>query len=100
LNVGVGLALSKRFSSDLAQDQLFLAEEDKELPGDGVDTTRLVFKVVDKFGAERAFAGGKVAFDINGPGLMNGRNPIALEDGGGVGRSGSKRFRTVPEKSR
>ena len=94
--VGDGLALSKSFSSDPAQDQFFLAADDKELTGDGVDAARLVFKAVDKFGAERAFAGGKVAFDITGPGLMVGDNPFALEDSGGVGAIWIK---TVPNRS-
>ena len=77
--VGDRLALSKSFSSDPAQDQFFLAADDAELTGDGVDATRLVFKVVDKFGAERAFAGGKVAFEITGPGVIVGDNPFTLE---------------------
>ncbi|HXR46400.1 MAG TPA: glycoside hydrolase family 2 TIM barrel-domain containing protein [Candidatus Limnocylindrales bacterium] len=94
--VGDGLALSKSFSSDPAQDQFFLAADDAELTGDGVDATRLVFKVVDKFGAERAFAGGKVAFEISGPGMVVGDNPFALDDSGGVGAIW---VRTVPNGS-
>ena len=50
-----------------------------------MDATRLVFKVVDKFGAERAFAGGNVTFEIAGPGVIVGDNPFTLDASGGVG---------------
>ena len=94
--VGDNLVFSKSFSSDPAQDQFFLAADNAELTGDGVDATRLVFKVTDKFGAERAFAGGKVAFDITGPGVVVGDNPFVLEASGGVGAVWIK---TVPNGS-
>lgn len=83
--VGDRLALSRSFSSDPAQDQFFLAADDAQLAGNGADATRLVFKVVDKFGTERAFAGGQVSFEISGPGEIVGDNPFALADSGGVG---------------
>jgi len=84
--VGDKLALSKSFSSDSSKDQLFLAADDTEIIGDGADATRLVFKVVDKFGTERAFAGGQVLFDLTGPGTIVGDNPFSsLDDSGGVG---------------
>jgi beta-galactosidase len=84
--VGDRLALSRRFSSDPAKDQLFFAADDTELKGNGSDATRLVFKVVDKYGAERAFAGGEILFEVIGPGIMVGDNPFTLmEDSGGVG---------------
>jgi beta-galactosidase len=84
--VGDKLALSKSFSPDSSKDQLFLAADDIEIIGDGADATRLMFKVVDKFGAERAFAGGQVVFQITGPGVIIGDNPFKLlDDSGGVG---------------
>jgi len=84
--VGDKMALSKSFSSDAGKDQLFLAADDAEIIGDGSDATRLVFKVVDKFGTERAFAGGQIAFELTGPGLLIGDNPFTtLADSGGVG---------------
>ena len=84
--VGNNLALSKSFSSDASKDELFLAADDAELLGDGADATRLVFKVVDQFGAERAFAGGEIIFEITGPGVIVGDNPFTLmDDSGGVG---------------
>jgi beta-galactosidase len=84
--VGDKLVLSKSFSSDLGKDELFLAADDAEITGDGTDATRLVFKVVDNFGAERAFAGGEIIFELTGPGVIVGDNPFTLmDDSGGVG---------------
>jgi beta-galactosidase len=83
--IGGRLTLSSSFSSDTTQDQLFLAADDAKLNGDGADATRLVFAVVDKFGAPRPFAGGEVAFELTGPGLIVGDNPFPLADSGGVG---------------
>ena len=59
--------------------------DDRELIADGVDATRLVFKVVDKFGANRAFGSGNVSFEVTGPGVILGDNPFVLTDTGGVG---------------
>jgi beta-galactosidase len=95
--VGESLVLSKSFSSDTRTDKLFLASDDAELNGDGVDAMRLVFKVVDKFGADRAFAGGEISFEITGPGIIVGDNPFTLlDDSGGVGAVWVK---TVPNSS-
>jgi beta-galactosidase len=95
--VGESLVLSKSFSSDTRTDTLFLASDDMELLGDGVGATRLVFKVVDKFGADRAFAGGEISFEIRGSGIIVGDNPFTLlDDSGGVGAVWIK---TVPDSS-
>jgi len=83
--VGGRLALSRSFSSDTTKDTLSLKADDRELVGDGSDATRLVFQVVDKFGAARAFATGQVAFEFAGPGSIVGDNPFNLEPSGGVG---------------
>lgn len=83
--VGGKLALSRSFSADPAQDQFLLQADDAELVGDGADATRLVFKVVDKFGADRAFGGGEVTMTVQGPATLVGDNPFALAPSGGVG---------------
>jgi beta-galactosidase len=72
-----------------------LEADDAELTGDGADATRLVFKVVDKFDAERAFGSGEVTFDVTGPGVIVGDNPFALDDSGGVGAIWVKTFPDV-----
>lgn len=95
--VGDRLALSKQFSANTKTDTLFLAADDAELSGDGIDATRLVFKVVDTYGAERAFAGGEITFEITGPGVIVGDNPFTLlDDAGGVGAVWIK---TIPNNS-
>ena len=98
--VGANLVLSRSFSSDSAKDRLWLQADDKELVGDGSDATRLAFAVVDKFGAPRAFAGGAVRFEIQGPGEIVGDNPFQLTNSGGAGAiwikavpGGSRRIR-------
>ena len=94
--VGNRLALSKSFSSNATQDQFLLAADDAELIGDGADATRLVFKVVDKYGASRAFGSGNVSFEVNGPAVIVGDNPFALAESGGAGAVWVK---TVPGSS-
>jgi beta-galactosidase len=76
---------SRSFSSDHATDRFWLHADDAELVNDGADCTRLAFAVVDKFGAPRAFAGGNVALELKGPGVIVGDNPLALEANGGAG---------------
>jgi beta-galactosidase len=84
--VGSRLALSKSFSSDPGKDQFIFAADDAELVGDGTDATRLVFKIVDQYGSERAFAGGEITFALTGPGELVGDNPyVSLAESGGVG---------------
>jgi len=79
------LVLSRRFSAQPAGDQFQMDADDQELMGDGADATRVVFRVTDQFGADRAFAGGDVSFRISGPGVIVGDNPFGLGDSGGVG---------------
>ncbi len=82
---GDKLLLSRRFSADAGQDQLLLTADDKELVSDGADATRVVFFIADKYGAHRPFAGGKLAFSLEGPGDIIGINPFNLEENGGAG---------------
>ena len=91
--VGNRQLLVRRFSSDPSTDQFLLAADDVALIGDGADSTRVVFKITDKYGADRAFAGGEVQFKIEGPGVIVGDNPFSLVDSGGVGAIW---IRTVP----
>ena len=93
---GKKLLLSRSFSSDTTQDQFVVQLDDRRLIGDGIDATRMVFKVADKFGAERAFAGGDVTFEITGPGVIVGDNPFSLLESGGVG---AVWIRTMPNSA-
>jgi len=77
--------LSKSFSPDPRHDQFVLHADDAELMGNGADATRLVFRVLDRYGQPRAFAGGNVRFSISGPGVLVGDNPYDLAQSGGAG---------------
>ncbi len=83
--VGNKLVLTRSFSSDSKFDRFSLHAEDTTLIADGIDSTRLAFAVVDKFGAPRAFAGGHVSIHVYGPGTIVGDNPFALAESGGSG---------------
>jgi beta-galactosidase len=93
--VGGRRVVSRSFSSDPQQDRFWAKADDTTLLADGADATRLVFKVVDKFGAERAFAGGTVTFSLTGPGVLVGDNPFSLGESGGVG---AVWVRTLPRR--
>lgn len=82
--VGGKLLVSQSYSSDKSKDKFILMPDDKELMGDGIDATRLVFMVTDKFGNPRLYAGGKVDFKISGPGEIVGDNPFNLTESGGA----------------
>jgi len=79
------LVHSRSFSSDSSKDQFLLVADDRSIVGDGVDATRIVFRVADKLGAPRVFAGGDVTFDLTGPGILIGDNPFSLAESGGAG---------------
>ena len=83
--VGDEKVLSRSFSSDPAYDQFLLEADDVELTADGADATRVVFRVTDRYGANRPFAGGHVALTLQGPGIVIGDNPFDLKESGGVG---------------
>jgi len=82
---GNTLVLSRSFSADPTADRLLLQADDSEIFNDGSDATRLVFSVVDKFGAPRLFAGGAVKLSLDGPGAIVGDNPFQLAETGSVG---------------
>ncbi|HEU5340436.1 glycoside hydrolase family 2 protein [Edaphobacter sp.] len=94
--IGNRLALSRSLSSDPAHDRLVLHLDDRELEGDGIDATRLTFSVTDRFGAQRPFVTGEVAFQILGPVTIVGDNPFHLEDSGG---SGAVWIKSIPDRS-
>jgi len=78
------LILTKNFSSDSTKDQFLFLADDIQLIGDGADSTRLVFRVVDFYGHPRAFAGGMVSFNLSGPATLIGANPFNLTETGGA----------------
>jgi len=83
--LGDQLRFSRSFSADASADRLLLRADDQDILGDGSDATRLLFQIIDKFGAPRLFAGGLVTLSIEGPGVIVGDNPFNLADAGGAG---------------
>jgi beta-galactosidase len=94
--VGGRRVLSRSFSSDASQDRFAVKADDTALSSAEVDVTRIEFRVVDKFGAGRAFATGKVSFNLSGPGELVGINPFVLDPAGGAG---AVWVRTLPDRA-
>jgi len=78
-----GKKVIERKMSSNGVDIQFLAEpDDNELVADGIDMTRVVFRVADEFGNTKPFAMAAIQFSIIN-GEIVGDNPFALV--GGVG---------------
>src|SRR2546425_4593881 len=77
------LAITKSFSGKGVDQKFELRSDESELLADGADTTRVVFRVTDEFGAVRPYATGGIAFEVEGPAEIIGENPFGLV--GGVG---------------
>lgn len=63
---------------------LTLEADDNQLnveSAEGTDMTRLVFKLVDKFGNRLPYTNQVVSFEIDGPGELIGENPFAIMGG-------------------
>ena len=74
---------SKTLPGNDTDAELKMEPDDSELNGDGIDATRVVFKVVNVENGWRPFSSGAIALSIEGPGEIIGENPFALS--GGVG---------------
>jgi beta-galactosidase len=86
------LAISRTFSGKDVDQKFLLLPDDTELVADGADTTRVVLRVTDEFDAVRPFASDAIRFELRGPAVIIGDNPMALV--GGIGDLDS-RYRTV-----
>ncbi len=75
--------ITKTLSGRGADRQLMVEPDDRELIGDGIDTTRVVLKVTDEYGSVRPLANAAIALSLTGPGEIIGENPFSLF--GGVG---------------
>ena len=66
-------------------DQKFaLLPDDTKLNADGADTTRVVLRVTDEYGAIRPFANDAIKLELDGPAEIIGDNPFALIGGTGA----------------
>jgi beta-galactosidase len=76
--------ISKTLSGKGVDEKFVLLPDDTKLDADGADTTRVVLRVTDEFGAIRPFAGDAVKLDLEGPAELIGDNPFALVGGTGA----------------
>ena len=80
-----GKQVASKTLSGLGLDQKFtLVPDDRELRADGADTTRVVMRVTDEFGAARTYANDPIVFTLEGPATLIGDNPFALIGGTGA----------------
>jgi beta-galactosidase len=76
--------IARNYSGKGVDAKFDLIVDDKELVGDGADSTRAVIRVTDEFGAIRPFANDAVRFDLEGPAEIIGDNPFPLIGGTGA----------------
>lgn len=74
--------IEKKIEADSIPRKLEFFAEDSELRADGMDMTRLVFKIVDKYGNRLPYAIQPVHFELlEGDAQLIGENPFALVGG-------------------
>ena len=76
--------IEKRFSGRGVDQKFSVLADDTKLAADGADSTRVVLRVSDEFGAVRPLASDSIKLEIEGPGEIIGDNPFALVGGTGA----------------
>jgi beta-galactosidase len=76
--------VSKSMSGRGVDRRFMLLPDDTALIGDGADTTRVVLRVTDEFGAIRTYANDPIIFKLEGPAELIGDNPFSLIGGTGA----------------
>ena len=76
--------ISKTLSGRGVDQKFSLLADDATLSADGADTTRVVFRTTDEFGAPRIYANDPIQFTLEGPAELIGENPFALIGGTGA----------------
>jgi beta-galactosidase len=76
--------ISKTLSGRGVDQKFSLLPDDTKLNADGADTTRVVLRDTDEFGAIRPFANDAIKFELQGPAEIIGDNPFALIGGTGA----------------
>jgi beta-galactosidase len=79
--IGGKLVITKTLSGRGVDTKFLLLADDHELMADGADTTRVVVRVTDDFGAIRTYANDPITFRLEGPAKLIGDNPFALIGG-------------------
>jgi beta-galactosidase len=76
--------ISKSLSGKGVDTKFMALPDDRELQADGADTTRVVLRVTDEFGAIRTYANDPIALSLEGPGKLIGDSPFSLVGGTGA----------------
>lgn len=76
--------ISKSLSGRGVDRKFMLLPDDTSLVADGADTTRVVLRVTDEFGAVRTYANDPVMLHLEGPADLIGNNPFSLIGGTGA----------------
>jgi beta-galactosidase len=82
--IGGKLVITKTLSGRGVDTNFAVVADDHELDADGADTTRVVVRVTDEFGAMRTYANDPITFAVDGPIKLIGDNPFALIGGTGA----------------
>jgi beta-galactosidase len=82
--IGGKLVITKTLSGRGVDSNFAVVADDHELDADGADTTRVVVRVTDEFGAIRTYANDPITFAVDGPVKLIGDNPFALIAGTGA----------------
>ncbi len=78
------LVIAKKYSGKGIDQQFSVLPDDTKLVADGADTTRVVLRVTDEFGAIRSLANDAIQLSVEGPCEIIGDNPFALVGGTGA----------------
>jgi beta-galactosidase len=76
--------ISKSLSGRGVDSKFMLLPDDTSLAADGADSTRVVLRVTDEFGAVRPYANDPIVLKLEGPAELIGDNPFALIGGTGA----------------
>jgi beta-galactosidase len=82
--IGGKQVISRQFSGRGVDVKFTLVPDDNELVADGADTTRVVLRVTDEFGAIKPFANDAIRLELEGPAEIIGDNPFSLIGGTGA----------------
>lgn len=83
--IGGKKVIEKKYSSDVYWDDFTLSADNNAIASGGIDATRVIFGVTDKYGNFRPYGDGMVEFSIEGPGEIIGDIPFDLSENGGCG---------------
>ena len=78
------LVITKRMSGTGVDAKFLLLPDDAQLIADGADSTRVVLRVTDEFGAIRPFANDAIKLEVAGPAEIIGDDPFSLIGGTGA----------------